>query len=190
METIYRLPDNKTLKIFRDDNPESPRTWDNLTKVILFKNQRGLGDTHSLKQSDYSDWESNKKGVMKAYDVAIIKPVYMYSHSGQTISTTAFSCPWDSWQCGWIIVTKEDLRKEYSIKRVTSKYLQFGEEVLKGEIQVLDQFLGGDVYGFEVLDKDNMCEDSCWGFYGSNIQENGILDNISEEYKEAVLKQL
>jgi hypothetical protein len=42
-----------------------------------------------------------------------ILPVYLYDHSGLTINTTGFTCPWDSGQIGWIYASHEQVKAEY-----------------------------------------------------------------------------
>ncbi len=190
MKQTFDLPNDRMLLIEQDYNPETPRNWDNLTKIIAFGKYRGLGDKHDINSNNFSDWDDNKQGVMKEYDVVVIKPLYMYSHSGETISTSPFSCPWDSGQLGWVIVTKEDLRKEYGLKRVSKKFRLMAENILEAEIEVLDQYIRGDVYLFDINDSEGDTEDSCSGFYGSDIRTNGILDHLSEEDREAILEQL
>jgi len=37
----------------------------------------------------------------------VILPLYLYDHGGITMSTGAFSCPWDSGQVGWIYAPKK-----------------------------------------------------------------------------------
>jgi hypothetical protein len=111
-----------------------------------------------------------------------ILPVFMYDHSGITISTGPFSCPWDSGQVGIIYVTKETCEKQ-QIK------FEDAEIILKGEIKVLYQYLTGDVWGYTIystedpdeeyeniyneivtheddLPDDRNHEDSCGGFFG------------------------
>ena len=39
--------------------------------------------------------------------------LYLYDHSGITMSTGSFCDSWDSGQVGFIYVTKEDIEKEY-----------------------------------------------------------------------------
>jgi len=93
--------------------------------------------------------------------------LYLYDHSGITMNTTGFSCPWDSGKVGWIFITKEKARKEFSWVRITKKRLEKIEGYLKGEVETYDQYLTGDVYGYRITDTDTEEEvDSCWGFYG------------------------
>jgi hypothetical protein len=190
MTTTYGLPNNRRLDIVQDVNPESPRTWDNLSKLILFGKYKHLSDKHEIDANDYNGWENNKKAVIKAFNPAMIVPLYMFSHSGETVSLNPFSCPWDSGQLGWVIVTKEDANKEYSVKRITKKVLEKITSVIEAEVKVFDQYITGDVYGYVIRDENDDEEDSCWGFFGSDIKENGILDNINELDKKEVLTQI
>ena len=43
----------------------------------------------------------------------VILPLYLYDHSGITMNTTGFSCPWDSGQVGWIYADADCIKKEY-----------------------------------------------------------------------------
>lgn len=53
----------------------------------------------------------------------IVLPLYLYDHSGITMNTTGFSCPWDSGQVGWIYASKEDALKEFGGKSFTASTL-------------------------------------------------------------------
>ena len=48
--------------------------------------------------------------LVRATDKYVILPLYLYDHSGITISTGPFSCPWDSGQVGWIKAPKDTFR--------------------------------------------------------------------------------
>ena len=66
-------------------------------------------------------------------------PLYLYDHSGITMSISPFSCPWDSGQVGWIYCTpdaisknfgslsKENIEKSISILEVEVKYIMLQE---------------------------------------------------------------
>lgn len=183
------LSNNRVLKVEQDTFGDSPRSWCNLAKMIFFGNHSHLGDDHEFNANDYNGWEENKADVSKKLDAAVIVPIYAYSHSGMTIATTPFSCPWDSGQLGFAVVTKADLRENYSIKRVTEKYKEKALEHIEGEVKTLDQFISGDVYSF-TIEKDGEHEDSCGGFFGDNILENGMLDHIEESICEEIKKAL
>jgi hypothetical protein len=114
----------------------------------------------------------------------LVLPLYIYDHSGITISTRSFSCPWDSGQIGWIYVSHEDIIKEYGfldIDRAT-KYLE-------GEVETFDQYLQGDVYGY-ILEKSSKCDccgdiewehlDSCWGYYDLDSIKSEVPNELSD----------
>jgi hypothetical protein len=152
-----------TINIVRDEYPESPREWDNLGTMICFHREYDLGDEHDL------DIEEAQK-LLNGKDV-ISLPIYIYEHSGITINTTGFSCPWDSWQLGFIYVTKEKIRQEYGWKKITKERYNKILEYLDGEVKTYDQYLTGDVYGFQIEKPCTSCGsgeqvDSCYGYYG------------------------
>ena len=187
MEAINTIrKGNYKLEIFYDEHPDSPRSWDNLGKMVCFHRRYNLGDKHNY-DYDYSGWGEMKEAIIKAENVAVILPLYLYDHSGITISTSSFSCNWDSGCVGFIFVSKERLRKEYNVKRITKDIIEKATKVLQGEVETYDQFLTGEVYGYrvskiEVCDKG--CEhseevDSSWSYYGMDSVEeegNGVLD--------------
>ena len=65
-----------------------------------------------------------------------------------------------------------------------------------GEVETYDQYICGDVYGFKVFKVetcDNGCEheeeiDSCWGFFGDNFIENGLIEHVDKEFAELLEK--
>jgi hypothetical protein len=118
-----------------------------------------------------------------AHSIAIIAkdclylPVYIYDHSGITINTTGFHCPWDSGQFGFIYVAKEKVRSEYSVKRISKKLRSRIYDYLRAEIETYDNYLTGAVYGYIVTDEEGEEVDSCWGYYGYDHEKSGLMDS-------------
>lgn len=141
-----------TIKLYQDPNPESPREWSNLGTVWCKHGRYQLADKHAAPPPDTN---------------AVRLPIYLYDHSGITISTKPFSCPWDSGQIGFIYCTYEQIRKEYDLNpgQIPGETIRRVFEILEQEVKTYDQFLRGDVYGFVVEDQDGEHLDSCWGFY-------------------------
>lgn len=147
------------INIVNDDTPESPRgEWENFGKMTCFHNRYKLGDKH-----DFNNSQEVEKFLKK--ENAIYFPLYLYDHSGITMSTTPFSCPWDSGQIGYIYVLPEDIKKEFSCKKITKKIKDKVIRILESEVEIYDQYLTGEVYGYQIIDKDNNEIDSCYGFY-------------------------
>ena len=144
-----------TVKVIQDtDCPESPREWDNLGTMVCWHRRYDLGDKHNFSDNeDFQEWLKENK--------CVVLPLFLYDHSGITMNTGGFSCQWDSGQVGWIYVTEENIKKEYSVKRISKKLRERVREYLRAEVKTYDQFLTGEVYGY-VVEETN---DSCWGFY-------------------------
>ena len=179
------------LEIFDDLNPCSPREFDNLGTMVCFHRRYNLGDETELKSSDFSSWEELESYLYKEENALIAIPVFMYDHSGLWINTTGFSCPWDSGQVGYIYVSKEKVRREYSCKRISKKLKKMIREMLCSEVDLYNDYLSGNVYGFTLTDKENVEEiDSSCGFYGTDYIENGIFDYVSSYFTKAELEAL
>lgn len=139
----------------------------------------------------------------------VVLPLYLYDHSGLRASVYPFSCPWDSGQVGFIYATREAVLKEYGGARLTHEKRMKAVTLLRAEVRTLDTYLSGDIVGFVLYERstcgrchgttqveladgnielcpwriDGISEeetDSCWGFYGSEVRFNGILDHLTD----------
>lgn len=125
-----------------------------------------------------------EKAVCNGY---VILPLHLYDHSGITMSTGQFRCPWDSGQVGWIVCDDETIQREFDGDRDKA------EKVLEIEVAIYDDYLTGNVYGFIVEETNEFDEDgepvwdgcneldSCWGFYGDDVHTNGIAENLDAD---------
>jgi hypothetical protein len=114
----------------------------------------------------------------------VILPLYLYDHSGITMNTTGFSCPWDSGQVGWIYADADCIKKEYG--KVTPETINKARTVMNGEVETYDYYLTGQCYGFQLFEGD-VETDSCWGFLGAirDIQ-NSIKDYMPQGFESIV----
>lgn len=211
-----------------DDNDESPRDWDNLGTMVCFHRNYNLGDIvdnghHSRTLSgkgentfsspeQFKEWlnvyEKDEDRFKLNPEIAVILPLYLYDHSGISMSTGRgypYNDLFDSGQVGYIFVTKDQVRAEYSCKHITKKVLALAESCLQGEVSTYDQYLTGDVYGYRLFriepgkdeefdlsfdDPEDYGEeiDSCYGFYGSDECKKEAISMIdyylSEDQKE------
>ena len=177
----YNLTNGKTLEVTQDEYPNNPRHDDNISTMVCFHGRYSLGDKHTYKHQDYSGWAEMEKAIIENEKPAIILPLYLYDHSGITISTTPFSCKWDSGQIGFVFISKDKVKNNYGVKRVTKKEIEKATKNILAEVETYDLYLRGEVYGYTLITENGEIEDSCWGFFGSDIETNGILDNISEK---------
>lgn len=174
----------KLLKVQRDDFCLNPREeFDNLGTMVCWHRNYKLGDPH--------DFKSPSEFLQEVGDIAVMLPLYLYDHSGITISTSSFSCLWDSGQVGWIYVTKSRLREEFGVRQVTREIIEKAEQILKQEVAIYDCYFRGEVYGFaafEVADGEVEMLDSCYGFYGDNPVGNGMIEYVPQEFRPLLTK--
>lgn len=127
----------------------------------LMQNRRISDDAlydvvHALGITDLKVLLSHVKGF-------ILIPLYLYDHSGITMSTSPFSCPWDSGQVGWIYCTPEMLRMEFGSTAKAS--VANARDMMEAEVRTYDCYLRGECYGYQLyLSGEEV--DSCWGFLG------------------------
>ena len=165
-----------TIDIHADYDACDPRENDNLGTMVCFHRRYALGDKHEL------DLET---AILVEQDPQVISlPLYLYDHSGITMNTTGFSCPWDSGKVGFIYVTLDKVRAEFSVKRVGKALRRKVEKILKGEVEYYDKYLTGSFVGFIIEAPDSGDIDSCWGFSdkGDMLKEcRAIIDQYWKE---------
>lgn len=151
-----------TLRVDEDSYGCNPRDWDNLGTMACWHRRYELGD----EQPDI-DPQDYLAGLPEG---TIVLPLYLYDHSGITMSTSPFSCPWDSGQVGFIYVTPDTLTDEWLADRTEQQIRDY----LVGEVQTYDYYLRGEVYYYTV-EKPSVCDhgdthwetmDSCGGYPG------------------------
>lgn len=200
IETI-RINRDTTLKIYMDDDPIN---WRNdsepLGTMVCWHSRYNLGDMqpkydpsefyYSLASEivggiDHPDDiidTKEKARIVKCIESIVTKefeilPLYLYDHGGITISYKPFSCRWDSGQVGYIYVHKKRALEETGIKAWNANSRKKIREMLKSEVEEYDNYITGRVYGY-ILENRGNPDDSCWGFYGDDFWENGLLDNV------------
>lgn len=172
--------------------------------------------TKTVTASHSSVDEEQRKAQVKAYNVQrreiiqavlekhyVMLPLFLYDHSGITMSTGAFSCRWDSGQVGWIYTTLEKVREMYkgctgdqaAYATATKWTPELRAEMVKrleSEVEIYDQYLTGDIYGYVIEDDDGNDLDSCWGFYGIDEvkeQANEMADQCGVDYAKKLAKE-
>jgi hypothetical protein len=119
----------------------SPRnTNDNLCDFIFIGSNSYLGDSHDF-HGTHESFDAHQQHIENTLDVAHIVVVYAYMHGGITISTTPFTCRWDSGKLGWAVITKEALRRKYNRKRVTKQLIELAIPEIEKEVQELDIYI-------------------------------------------------
>lgn len=137
---------------------------------------------------------------LSATDLVLIKPIRVYEHGNIALSTSGgypFNDRWDSYLTGFIYVTKETVFKECGC--ITEEnWEEYADKRIEGEMEIYNQYLQGEVYGYTLTKKETQQErcphcgeiineyeeeievDSCWEFYGDDLETNGILDSVGD----------
>ena len=211
------------LTIDIDECAESPREWDNVATIVSRGGDWDISDEGwRMNAEEFAEFLHKKldkkcpeiKGLTdidhivncgSAKNYIVCKPIYMYDHSGQTISLSPFGCPWDSGCCGYIFVFKDKILNEFE-RATEDNWRDIANEIIQSEIDIYDYYIQGEVYGY-CLEEGHTVEhkdlvtgaiwtsteyetvDSCCGFYGdcsSDILHAALGDEweIIEEIKE------
>jgi len=210
-----------TLKLIQDDMAKDPRDFDNIATMRCAHRRYQLGDEESrgdmredmidllcehcdidledeLDQmyEDIEDHDAYEEAVTERvadiFEVHFIyNPLYLYDHSGITISLGSFHCPWDSGCVGFIYVTRKRAEEElqltdtdFPMERGGTRYdsldMYVNDVVFAGEVGGYDDYLRGDVWAFMIEDDDGEVIGSCGGFYGGDWKNNGLTDHIED----------
>ena len=199
-----------TLRVQMEMEPSefvaNPREWDNLGTMVCWHGRYNLGDEQPrMDAGDYKlgmvediDTETRERAESLIYqgkedearqiieevldDEYIILPLYLYDHSGITMNTTGFSCPWDSGQVGFIYVRDDKVKKEYGWDKLTQERVQQVKDQLRAEVEAYDLYLRGESYWYRIEElKDGEWEeiDSCGGYLGTEY----FLQEVNETLK-------
>lgn len=163
------------IEISNDDIGMNPRTdFDNGGRMICFHNRYELGDLdHEFSDpQEVTDYVNSDK-------VLASLPLFLYDHSGITMSSGAFSCKFDSGQVGVIYITQEGCDKigydenwrKTSYSKLTMK--EALEKVLEAEVKEYDKHIREGWYSYNIEETD----DSCGGFLGIDHEESGLMEN-------------
>jgi hypothetical protein len=140
--------------------------------------EAGYDDPHSYAQSKV---DAAIAGLVdRAFDAGYVAlPLFLYDHSGITMSTGGFSCPWDSGCVGVIVCDRATVEKEFGGDEDRA------EAALRAEVEEYDNYLTGNCWGYvcEEFKGGGLWEevDSCWGFLGN--PEN-VASGLGDDWKD------
>jgi hypothetical protein len=153
---------------------------------------------------DIDDWHDMEKAEREQY---LAYPLGLMRHSGDTIYVGsgehwADSGGWDSGCMGVAYITKKQALREWGgtwkngdiVKqgvRLTRKVREQAFACLKSEVEEMNMFIHGEVYGVIVTCLETEDDESCWGFYCDGRKEicrcvkdmlpNGMTKEVEEK---------
>jgi hypothetical protein len=147
--------------IHYDQHATDPRhEFDHMGTIVGWKHPRYcLGDEQAS-----TDYRSPSE-LLADRDARVALPIHAQP-DGRLVTSEAGDEEALENSDGAIYVAAEVLRREYSLKRVSSGAIQKAIGVLAGEVAEYGAYLSGQVFGFVITDDDGDHLDSCWGYYG------------------------
>ena len=127
-----------------------------LGKIYYVKGSRYRLGTDAVDRDSLQDTEESI-----ATGELVGLPVYAYIHGNIQLSTTPFSCPFDSGPAGFIACSREDIKDWFGEDAPEDKVLN----ILRNEVEEFSKFLQGDVYNITIY-VDGKEEETVGGFYG------------------------
>ena len=159
------------IKVYPDDCLTSPDDWgdDNLFLIADHRQLFVKRDGFMLNRMEPDEI----KEIEKQYHIF---PLAAYIHSGVSLSLSRKGYPFnDAWDSGYIGAVFSS-KKEWRTKMKAHNAAQ-------GLIETWNEHLAGNVWGYQIEDKNGAHVDSCWGYYGDyiNLRENDMLDEARAE---------
>lgn len=183
MQVVERFEHaGKIIRIALDEDPESPREWDNLGTIVCWHRRYDLGDRHPTAQErealDRGGFRLLQRYLSLCFGVKHILKLGLLDHSGLHMYVGggphySDSAGWDSGTVGWVMALPEDIKKmgrpdeaieveDYvgplggKVKMIRNA-IEYG---LRCEVETYDQYLRGEVYGYVITRKhDPDCDD-------------------------------
>ena len=204
-------------KIEYDDEPWNPR-YDmdgNIGHIMAWWGRYGRDKYGDYKENTYrgpddclnalveanvphiSDVEvitiKEKIEILEKHDFIFLN-LFAYEHSGITMScsyTYPYTDRWDGGWAGFVYTTKNELF--HVLGREENEWKEIAKEILTGEVELYDQYLRGECYGYIVEEKVHWTSEdddemdtwehleSCWGYYSDKFGDE-LLYEIAVDY--------
>ena len=97
------------LEIYLEQHPIDPRGHGNNGIMACSHGRYDLGE-EDLDTDRFSSWQEIETHIRESNNVIALLPLYLYDHSGLSMSTSPFRSRWDSGKVGFIYATEESMR--------------------------------------------------------------------------------
>lgn len=190
-----------TVRIGLDDDPEhaNPREMDNPSLLFCWHPDYVLGDEQFTSTgrggSGLPQFEAMEDvpGFLREERGAVgpILPLYLYDHSGITMSAgapnplTFDAAGWDTTMVGFACAPRD----RWDACMGTEPTDEEVERVLREEVKVYDAYLRGSVFFYTVEDEDGEDVDSCGGFLVVDAEDEEELRKEAKAAAEAHLAE-
>lgn len=156
---------DRTIRIVYDDSgANDPRGFDNVSNVVHWHSRYDLGEEIPEYIRDTRDLQEVLDWLIKEKKATHIFPLFMYDHSGISVwigdnAPFMHHAQFDSGQVGFVYATPESI----AMTGVDEDHI---DEAIESEVKEWNDYLTGQVFGYQILDIDGKVEDDCYGFIG------------------------
>ena len=195
-----RLPNGNKVQaeLVYDQHAANPREWDNLGTILIAPSKShwiaspdDIVDTSiRLGKNPFEHWDNIRREQLKLKksEIAIGHVITKYEH-GEISLQLGYKSGWDYGVVGFVYVTKETLRKEYDVGRITKSIIARAESCLQDELNMLTSWLNGECYGWQIKEyaltddgldwKEVGVLDSCWGYLDRDYAFDSMKDALN-----------
>jgi hypothetical protein len=156
------LGNGAVVRVYASRFVDNPRDFaDRLSTMWCWHHRYDLSgrkdrrDSRRPKPHHYEGWEELGKAIERDIKPVVMRPVYLYDHSALALSTTPFSCPWDSGQVGFIFFERDKL-KAFGAKIATKKVKERMLRYLQADIAEYSAYLNNEVYEWKLYINDEL----------------------------------
>lgn len=153
------IHDGMTVEILpyeKDIDHLNPRLDDCFCVIVADHPKYDIGDTeHGYREENGYEWGPDSlqeihADIVKTHPGCIIRPLFLMDHGLVGVSLKDYRDKWDSGQVGWVFVSRQMIRDNWGIKRVTKEYIERAEALMASEVEEYSRWLEGCVYTFKV----------------------------------------
>ena len=195
-----RLPNGNKVQaeLVYDQHATNPRECDNLGTILIAPNKSHwiaspddvVNTSIHFGNNPCEHWDNIRREQLnlKKSDIAIAYPITKHEHGSISLSL-GYKQGWDYTVSGFVYVTKETLRKEYGVNRITKSIIDRAKTCLQSELDMLTRWLNGDCYGWQIkeyaLTDDGLdCEEvgilgDCWGYFDKEHASGDMQDALN-----------
>jgi hypothetical protein len=178
----------RTVSIYYDNSPSSPRENDNLCHMVCWQRNYNLGDEQVREALTAREVVRNVKS--DGEKILAMLPLH-FSDGGSNGGSMRTGDSLDDYRAsGWAYVTDKRAQIMGCVNgdkvRETARVAlgqtvcdkAWFEKAIRDEVDEYDKYLQGQCYGYEVEGREGDDLDSCWGYIGD-------LDYVRSEAKQA-----
>lgn len=189
---VFAMGDKKIV-VRSDEYAEDPLDWGHFEFFSTHKKYYTKNKNKTIADKEGNLWGIGNFDSLEEIEAFLSKNdylyrfVYIYEHSGFCLWTSekrqnpnGMDMFFDSGCFGFLYVSKEKVRRNYGVKRITKKIQeQVYEHIDSFVSNEWEMYFNGEIYEYEVINNQGECEDSLCSLFG----EESVRDFLNSKYQ-------